>query len=76
MRPIADLPDADAYSLALIGRALSRLGDAASAAIYLARAARPQPGALASLDPLSEGDFAAVRRAAEAGPATARPRSA
>ena len=69
LRPIADLPDADAYSLTLMGRALARLGDGASASLYLARAARPQPGALTALDPLSEGDFAAARAAAEARPA-------
>jgi tetratricopeptide (TPR) repeat protein len=68
LRPIADMPDADAYSLALMGRALARLGDGAGASLYLARAARPQPGARASLDPLSEGDFAEARRAAEARP--------
>ncbi|MFL6861697.1 MAG: tetratricopeptide repeat protein [Allosphingosinicella sp.] len=64
LRPVADLPDADSYTLALMGRALTRLGDGANASLYLARAARPQPGALASLDPLSEGDFAQVRAAA------------
>ena len=68
LRPIADLPDADSYSLTLIGRALIRLGDPAGASMYLARGARPQPGALAALDPLSEGDFANVRRAAEDAP--------
>ena len=68
LRPLADLPDADAYSLSLMGRALARLGDGAGASLYLARAARPQPGALAALDPLSEGDFAAARQAAEARP--------
>jgi tetratricopeptide (TPR) repeat protein len=68
LRPIADLPDADSYSLALIGRALARLGDNEGAARYLARAARPQPGAMAALDPLGEGEFAAVRRAAEEAP--------
>jgi tetratricopeptide (TPR) repeat protein len=68
LRPIADMPDADAYSLTLMGRALARLGDGANASLYLARAARPQPGALASLDPLSEADFAEVRRAAETRP--------
>jgi len=47
---------------------LARLGDGTNASLYLARAARPQPGALASLDPLSEGDFAAARTAAEANP--------
>jgi cellulose synthase operon protein C len=64
LRPIADRPDADAYSLALIGRALARSGDADGAALYLARAASPQPGALAALDPLDEGEFAEVSRAA------------
>jgi len=68
LRPIADMPDADAYTLSLMGRALARLGDGEGAALYLARAAHPQPGALASLDPLSDGDFAAVRRAAEESP--------
>ena len=62
LRPIADLPDADSYSLSLIGRALARQGDAAAAAPYLARAARPQPGAMTALDPLSEAEFARVRR--------------
>jgi len=69
LRPIADRPDADSYSLSLTGRALARLGNASGAALYLARAARPQPGALTALDPLGEGDFAAVRRAAEEAPA-------
>ena len=69
LRPIADMPDADSYSLSLMGRALARLGDSANASLYLARAARPQPGALAALDPLSEADFAAARQAAEAHPA-------
>ena len=67
LRPIVDRPDADAYSLSLIGRALARLGDAA-AALYLARAAQPQPGALSALDPLGEGEFAGVRRLAEENP--------
>jgi len=65
LRPIADRPDADAYSLSLIGRALSRAGNQDQAALYLARAAQPQPAALAALDPLGEGEFAAVRAAAE-----------
>ena len=68
LRPIADMPDADSYSLSLMGRALARLGEGRSAAFYLARAARPQPASLTVLDPLSEGDFAAARRAAEANP--------
>jgi tetratricopeptide (TPR) repeat protein len=68
LRPLADRPDADAYTLSLLGRALSRTGDRDQAALYLARAAQPQPGALAALDPLGEGEFAAVRRAAEENP--------
>ncbi|HYN45323.1 MAG TPA: tetratricopeptide repeat protein [Allosphingosinicella sp.] len=68
LQPIADRPDADAYSLSLIGRALARAGDADRAAIYLARAAQPQPGARAALDPLGEGEFAGVRRAAQENP--------
>jgi tetratricopeptide (TPR) repeat protein len=68
LRPIADRPDADAYSLSLIGRALARQGDANAASLYLARAAQPQPDALAALDPLGEGEFAGVRRAAEDNP--------
>ena len=59
LRPLADRPDADAYALSLIGRALARTGDADAAALYLARAAAPQPAALAALDPLGEGEFAA-----------------
>jgi len=68
LRPIVDLPDADSYSLSLIGRALARQGDPAAASRYLARAARPAPGTLAAPDPLSDSDFAAVRRAAEENP--------
>lgn len=68
LRPIADRPDADAYTLSLIGRALNRAGDRDQAALYLARAAQPQPGALAALDPLGEGEFAGVRRVAEENP--------
>ena len=68
LRPIVDRPDADAYSLSLIGRALARRGEADAASFYLARAAQPQPGALAALDPLGEGEFAGVRRMAEENP--------
>jgi putative PEP-CTERM system TPR-repeat lipoprotein len=68
LRPIVERPDADAYSLSLAGRALARGGDADAAALYLARAALPQPGARAALDPLGEGEFAGVRRAAQDNP--------
>ncbi|MGZ8281616.1 MAG: tetratricopeptide repeat protein [Allosphingosinicella sp.] len=62
LRPIADRPDADSYSLTLMGRAVSRQGDAVAASRYLARAAVPRPTALTALDPLGEGEFAALRR--------------
>jgi tetratricopeptide (TPR) repeat protein len=68
LRPLADRPDADAYVLSLIGRALARTGDADGAALYLARAASPQPAALAALDQLSEGELAGARRAADEDP--------
>ena len=69
LRPIVDRADADSYSLALMGRALTRIGDMEGASFYLARAARPQPDALAALAPLDEAEFAAVREAAAANPA-------
>jgi tetratricopeptide (TPR) repeat protein len=68
LRPIADRPDADAYTLSLLGRALNRTGNRDQAALYLARAAMPQPAALAALDPLADDAFAAVRQAAEQNP--------
>ena len=68
LRPIVERPDADSYSLALMGRAVARQGDHQSASLYLARAANPRPGALAALDPLSERDFAAVEDAAADNP--------
>ena len=60
-----------------MGRALARRGDRTRLPLYLARAARPAAAARsAALDPLSDGDFAAVRRAAAGrARATARPRS-
>lgn len=64
LRPIADLPDADSYTLSLFARALERQGDGAAASVYLARAARPWPGGATSPAPLGEAEFAAVRRAA------------
>jgi tetratricopeptide (TPR) repeat protein len=67
LRPIADSPDADAYSLSLLARALARQGDAA-ASLYFARAARPQPGARAALDVMNDGEFAAARTAADQDP--------
>jgi tetratricopeptide (TPR) repeat protein len=70
LRPLADRPDADSYTLSLIGRALERQGDTAGAATYLARAAQPQQRSLTALDArnLSEQQFAAIRRVAEQRP--------
>ena len=67
LQPIVDLPDADSYSLSLMGRAALRLGDAAAASRFFARAASPRP-AVTSLDPLSEADFARARAAADERP--------
>jgi cellulose synthase operon protein C len=66
LRPIADRPDADSYSLTLLGRALERQGDTAGAATYLARAARPQQRGPAALQAgqMDAAQFAAVQRAA------------
>ena len=74
LRPLADRPDADSYSLALIGRALARQGDErrGRASISPAPPARNR-GSLTSLDPLGDGEFAAVRRDADARPGR-RPR--
>ena len=63
--PIVSRPDADSYSLSLMGRALARLGDGPRASFFLARAAQPRAAARTALDPLSDGDFAALQ--AEAG---------
>ena len=47
-----------------MGRAFERLGDPSAAALYLARAARPQSSALTALAPLDDREFAALLRAA------------
>ncbi|HEX8216263.1 MAG TPA: tetratricopeptide repeat protein, partial [Allosphingosinicella sp.] len=64
--PIAQRPDADSYTLALIGRALTQQGDTIAAAAYLARAASPGDRSLTSLDAANATDdqLAALRRAA------------
>ena len=70
LRPIADRPDADSYTLSLIGRALERQGDTRAASVYLARAAQPQGRALTALDAgnVTDEQLAALRRAAAARP--------
>lgn len=49
VRTLADRPDADSYTLTLVAAALERQGNAALAARYRERAARPQQSALAAL---------------------------
>ncbi len=66
--PIANQPDADSYSLSLIGRALADQGDDAHAAFYLARAARPQPPVLAAIEPIDGRAFDELRAAASQRP--------
>lgn len=70
LRPVADRADADSYSLALLGQALERAGDATGAARYRARAAQSQLRALTALDPaaISPEQLAALRTAASANP--------
>jgi tetratricopeptide (TPR) repeat protein len=73
LRVLADRPDADAYVLTLIGRALARQGDFTTAATYLARAAVPQQRAETALidPPMADDEFAALRLSAEANPGDA-----
>ena len=75
IRPIADRPDADSYSLTLMGRALAKLGNGALASTYLARATRPQQeSATAPLGPPPDGaTLAQLRRDAEASPGSVQP---
>ena len=72
--PIVERPDADSYSLTLMGRALARRGDAAGASAYLARAAAPRPTALTALDPLSQRDSTCFGARRPSVPPTARSR--
>ena len=66
LRPLADRPDADAYALSLIGRALTRTGDGEGAALYLARAARRSPPRSPRSIRWARASSPRVRRAAEA----------
>jgi tetratricopeptide (TPR) repeat protein len=70
LRPIVDRPDADGYTLSLMGKALAKLGDTERASFYLARAAQPQQRdatALAS-GPVSEEDLGMLRSAVRLNP--------
>jgi tetratricopeptide (TPR) repeat protein len=68
LRPLADHPDADAYVLALMGRALAKLGDDVGAARYLAQAARPRSGSALLGEPVDDVALAAMRRTADEAP--------
>lgn len=75
LRPVADQPGADSYTLTLIGRALERQGERAPAAAYLDRAALPLPDA----EPSGSGDpgqVDALRRTLSANPDNPDARSA
>ena len=70
LRPIADLDDADLYTLTLMGRALARQGATERAAIYFARAAQPQQRSASALSsgPVSAERLAELRYGARADP--------
>ncbi len=73
LRPIAERPDADSYTLTLIGRALERQGDLQAASWFLARAALPQGRALTALDGggMAEEELARLRARAGRAPGDA-----
>ena len=69
IRPLAERPDADSYSLSLLGQALQKQGDDRGAAVFLARAAQPQrPVASLLAPPMSDEQVAGLRQLAEAKP--------
>jgi tetratricopeptide (TPR) repeat protein len=69
LRPVADRPDADSYSLALLGQALQKQGDDKAAAVFLARAAQPQRPSAALMAPsMTDEQLNGLRQLAEAKP--------
>lgn len=64
LRPSADLPQADSYTLTLIGRAFERRGDRRTAAQYLDRAAMPARAAGIGEAPIDPRTIAMLRAAA------------
>ena len=68
LRPLADLPDADAYVLNLVGQALQKQGKDGAASVYLARAARPQGGNALLGEPVDAVRLSAMRDAAARSP--------
>ncbi len=77
LRPIVDRPDADSYSLTLMGRALARRGDRRTAAHYLARAAQPARAATALyFAAVDDAELTRLRIAADQQPGAAPPQVA
>ena len=62
LRPIADRPDADSYTLTVMGRACEHLGDRAAAGGYLDRAAQPLRAAATPFAATGRGPVAALRQ--------------
>ncbi len=62
LRPIADRPDADTYTLTVMGRACEKLGDRVAAGAYLDRAAAPLRPAATPLAAFGNGPLAAIRQ--------------
>ena len=70
LRPVADRPDADSYSLTLMGKALAKLGEGRASEHYLSRAAQPQFRASSALwsQPVTDEQLSSLRRYAAARP--------
>lgn len=70
LAPLADRPDADAYILSLMGKALAAQGRRDVAAIYLARAAQPQQRSATALAqaPLTPEELDRLRYLAQTRP--------
>jgi len=70
LRPIADRPDADSYTLTVMGRACEKLGDRLAAGGYLDRAALPLRPAATPLAASRSGPVALIRQLVGSGRAT------
>ncbi len=67
LRPIADRPDADTYTLTVMGRACEHLGDRAAAGGYLDRAAQPLRPAATPFAANGRGPISAMRQLVASG---------
>lgn len=67
LRPIADRPDADSYTLTIMGRACETLGDRVAAGGYLDRASQPVRPAATPMPATDKGPIAAIRQLVAAG---------